>query len=73
LVDAECADHFAVLRRRARQPAETRARQRKMQRQQHQRPDENQKQIVARQLAAQHFDGAAQARRAGPEQIFRAP
>ncbi len=73
LIDAERADHFAVLRRRAHQPAEARARQREMQRQQHQRADDDQEQVVARQLAAEHFDRAAQAGRARPEQIFRAP
>ena len=73
LIDAERADHLAVLRRRPHQPAEARAREREMQRQQHHRADKNQEQVVARQLAAEHFDRAAQARRARPEQVFRSP
>ena len=73
LIDAERADHLAVLRRGADQPAEARARQREMQRQQHQRADDDQEQIVARQPAAEDFDRAAQARRARPEQILRSP
>ena len=40
---------------------------------QRQRRDRGKEQIVARQLAAEHFDGAAQAGRARAEQIFRAP
>ena len=34
---------------------------------------DDQEQVVARQAAAEDLDGAAQARRARPEQIFRAP
>ena len=59
LIDAERADHLAVLRRRAHQPAETRARQRNMQRDQRQRRDGGEEQVVARQMAAENFDGAA--------------
>ena len=44
-----------------------------MQGQQDQRPDHDQEQIVARQLAAKHLDRSAQARRARTQQIFGAP
>ena len=51
LVDAERADHLAVLRRRADQHAEAGARQHPPQQPQHQRPDDDQHQVVLREGA----------------------
>ena len=73
LVDAERADHLAVLRGGADQPAEARLGQHQMQQQQHDRPDDDQEQVVAREAAAEDLDRAAQARRARSEQVFGAP
>ena len=73
LVDAERADHLAVLRGGADQPAEARLGQNEVQADQHDRPGDDQEQVVAREAAIENFDRAAQARRARSEQIFVAP
>ena len=44
-----------------------------MQRDEHGRSDNDEEDVVARHAAAENFNGAAQARRARPEQIFRSP
>ena len=73
LVDAERADHFAVLRRRAHQrPKRVRASP-KCNTSSTSGPIDDQEQIVGRQRTAENFDRAAQARRARAEQIFRTP
>ena len=73
LVDAERADHGAVLGRRPHQPPEPRAPQHEMQDQQHDGPRRDQHQVVAREAAAEDVDGIAQAGRARAEQVLRAP
>ena len=73
LIDAKRADHVAILGRRAHQAAETRAREHCVQHDENGRRDDDQESVVARHAATEHFDGAAQARGARPEQIFRSP
>ncbi|MCY1527882.1 hypothetical protein D9M68_629680 [compost metagenome] len=73
LVDAECADHLAVLRGGAHQRAEARAREQQPDKAEHQRADDDQEQVVGRKLAAEDFDRALEARRARAEQFVRAP
>ena len=73
LVDAERADHLAVLGGGADQPAEAGPRQHQVKQQQDERADRDQEKIVARKIAPENFDGAAQAGSAGPEQILRPP
>ena len=74
LVHAERADHLAVLRRRAHEPAEARAcAAARCSAISTSGPSDDQEQVVARQAAAEDLDRAAQARRARPEQVLRAP
>jgi len=73
LVDAERADHLAVLRGGAHQRAEARAREQQPHEAEHQRADDDQEQVVGRKLAPEDFDRALQARRARAEQFVRAP
>ena len=73
LVDAERAHHFAILGGGADQPSEAGLRQHQMQQQQYDRADDDQEQVVAREIAPEDFDRAAQARRARPEQVLRSP
>src|SRR5262249_21909693 len=73
LVDAERAHHLAVLRGGADQPSEAGLRQHEIEQQQHDRADDDQEQVVARKVAPEDFDRAAQAGRARPEQVLGAP
>ena len=73
LIDAERAQHFAVFGGGAHQPAETRAREHRMQHDQHQRRNRDQENIVARHAPAENFNGAAQAGCARTEQVLRSP
>ena len=73
LIDAKRAEHVAILGRGAHQAAEARAREHDVQQTERDRRDDDQEGIVARQIAAEDLDGAAQAGSARPEQIFRSP
>ena len=73
LIDSERAQHLAVFGRGAHQPAETRAREHRMQHDQHQRRNRDQENIVARHAPAENFNGAAQAGCARTEQVLRSP
>jgi hypothetical protein len=73
LVDAERADHLAVLRGRADQSPEAGLCQHQVKQQQDERTDDDQEKVVARKVAPENFDRAAQARSAGPEQVFGSP
>ena len=73
LIDTERAHHLAILGGGAHQTAETRAGEQEMQREQHGGTDHDQKQVIARQATSQDLDRIAQAGRARPEQVFRAP
>ena len=73
LVDAQRADHLAVLRRRAHQRAPARAGQRQPQAQQHQRRDDDQRQVVLRHTPAHDLDRAREARRARADQLLGPP
>jgi hypothetical protein len=73
LIDAKRAEHLPILGRRPHQAAEARAREHHMQHEEYHRRDDYQESVVARHAAAENYDGAAQARRARPEQIFRSP
>jgi hypothetical protein len=73
LVHAERADHLAVLGGRAHEAAEAGLGEREVERDQHQRADEDEKEVVARQPAAEHVDRAAQAGRARAQQVLRPP
>ena len=48
-------------------------RQHQMQQQKDGRADDDQEEVVAREVAAEDLDRAAQSRRARPEQVFRSP
>ncbi len=73
LIDAERADHLAILRRRPHQPAKPRLGQREMKNNENRRPHCHQEQVVARDPAAENFDSATKAGRARAEQILRTP
>ena len=73
LVDAERGDHVAVLRRRAHQHAPAGAVKQQPQRAEHHRAEHDQQDIVGRHRLAEQVERAAQAGRATPEQIVRAP
>ena len=73
LIYPERAEHLAVFGRGANQAAKARARKHDVEHAKHDRRDDHQKGVVARQLATEDFDGAAQARRARSEQILRSP
>ena len=62
LIDAKRAEHLPILGRRAHQSAETRAREHRVQHDEHDGRDDDQESVVARHAAAENFDGAAQAR-----------
>ena len=63
----------AVLRRRADQDAEARARDEPRERDQHQRADGDQEEVVLRDRAAEELERAGESRRARSEQVFGAP
>ena len=73
LIDAERAQHLAVFGGGAHQPAEARAREYEMQRDQHQRRDRDQENVVARHAPPENVDGAAQTGRPRAEQILGSP
>ena len=73
LVDAERARERAVLGRGARQRPETRSLEQPPKREQHQRPDAEQEEIVGGNQPAEDGHCAAQSRRARTEQVLRAP
>ncbi len=73
LVDAERADHLAVLGGGADQAAETGLGQQQIDQQQHDRADNEQEQVIGREAPVEDFDRAAQSRRARPEQVLVAP
>ena len=73
LVDAERAEHLAVLGRRAHQPAEPGARKHDVQNAQHDRRHHDEKDIVSRHVAVEDFDGAAETGSARAEQVLGSP
>ena len=73
LVHAQRADHFAVLRGRTNQGAKTGAGEKQPQQRQHHRPRHDQKEVVHGKLPTQNGHRTRQARRAWPQQLFRAP
>ena len=73
LVDAQRADHLAVLGRRAHQRAPARAREQQPEQAEHHRADHDQQQVVDRDALAQDLDRAGEARRTRADQILRAP
>ena len=73
LVDAERAHHFAILGGGADQPSEAGLRQHQVEQQQYDRAHGDQEQVVAREIAPEDFDRAAQTRRPRPEQVLRSP
>ena len=73
LIDAERAEHLAIFGGGAHQPAEARAREYDMQRDQYQRRDRDQENVVARHAPAENVDGAAQTGRARAEQVLGSP
>ncbi len=73
LIDAECCDHVAVLRRRAHQDAPARALEQQPQNAQHGRAEHDQEQIIARDVLAEEVDRTLEARRAAAELIARPP
>jgi hypothetical protein len=73
LVDAERADHLAVLRRGADQPAKAGLGEQEMQAEEHDRPGRDQEDVIAREPPVEELDRAAQPRRARPEQVLVAP
>jgi hypothetical protein len=73
LVDAERADHLAVLRGGAHQPAEPRLGERDVKDREHDRAERDEQEVVARKTAAEDLDRAAQAGRARAEQVLRSP
>ena len=72
LVDAQGAEHFAVLRGGADQRAPARARQEQPQQRQHDGAHDDQENVVAGKVAAEKGDGALHARRAPAQQVRRA-
>ena len=73
LVDAERADHLAVLRRGAHQRAPARLLEQEPEQAEHDRPDDDQEELVAREAAAHQHDEALEAGRARPELVLRPP
>ena len=73
LVDAERADHLAVLGRRAHEHADPRPRDQPPERERDHGRDRDEHDVVFRDRLAQDAPDAAQARRAGSEQVLRPP
>ncbi len=73
LVDAERAEHLAILRRGAHQAAEARAREHDIEGAEHERGDDDQESVVARHAAAEDVEGAAQAGRPRSQQVVGSP
>ena len=73
LVDAQRADHVAVLRGGPHQRAPARFGQQQPQQTQHHRARHNQKQVIGRELPAQNRHRSGEAGRPGPKQLFSAP
>jgi hypothetical protein len=73
LVDAQRADHLAVLRGRADQRAPARARQQQPQEAEHRGSDHDQQQVVAGELPPEDLHRAREPRRARAEHVFRPP
>ena len=73
LVDAERADHLAVLRRGAHEQAPAGSLQQQPERAEDDRADEDREHVVARERLAEDVDRALQRRRLRAEQVFRAP
>src|SRR5207342_3657612 len=73
LVHAEGRRHVAVLRRRAYQHAPARAVEKEPQKPEHERPENDQEEIVGRQRLSEDVDGTAQARRTRTDKVLRSP
>ena len=73
LVDAQRADHLAVLSRGAHQRAPARAGEQQPEQAEHHRADHDQQQVVDRDALAQDLDRHGEAGRARTDQILRTP
>ncbi len=73
LVDAERADHLAVLRRGPHQRAPARLLEQKPQDQKHHRPDRDEEQLIGREAVAEDHDEALEAGRTRADLVLRPP
>ncbi len=73
LVDAERADHLAVLGRGAHQDAPAGVPEQRVERAQHQRPERDQHQLVLGKALAEDRDPAVEAGGARPDQVLGPP
>ena len=73
LVDAERADHLAVLRRGPHQRAPARLLEQEPEQAEHDRPDHDQEELIGREAAAHQHDKALEAGRARAELVLRPP